>query len=230
MTDEDKKVPECIGIIMDGNRRWAKEQGLPTIEGHRKGYEKFRDVVSWLKEVGVKYVVFYAFSTENWNRTEDEVGYLMKLIKTVLVDGWEDVKKENVRVKFAGQMDRFSEDLQKDMKRAEEETAHNTEGTVVVALSYGGRAEIVHAVNELVRKEKKEVTEENISNHLWTKGIPDPELVIRTSGEQRLSGFLTWQSVYSELFFTDTYWPAFSKEELYRILDEYAVRERRHGK
>ena len=230
MTNTEKKVPECVGIIMDGNRRWAKEQNLPTLQGHKKGYEKLKDVVSWLKGASVKNVIFYAFSTENWNRAEEEVGYLMKLIKVALVDDWENLAKENVRIKFAGQIERFSEDIQKEMKRAEEETKDNTEGTVVLALSYGGRAEIVNATNELVKEGKTQVTEADLSKHMWTAGVPDPDLIIRTSGEQRLSGFLIWQSVYSELFFTETYWPALEKEELMSILGEYAERERRHGR
>lgn len=230
MNDNIKKTPQCVGIIMDGNRRWAKERGLTTLEGHKRGYEKLKDVVSWLKECGVRNSIFYAFSTENWNRAEEEVGYLMTLIKDALVNDWEDLMKKNVRIRFIGQTERFSEDLQKEMKRAEEETAENTEGTIALALSYGGRAELVAATHKIIAAGIHNVTEEDISKHMWTAGMPDPDMVIRTSGEQRLSGFLAWQSVYSELFFTETHWPALEKEELRRMLDEYARRKRRHGR
>lgn len=225
-----KKIPECIGMIMDGNRRWAKEKGIHVLEGYKAGYEKLKEVISWAKEESVKNLIFFAFSTENWNRKEEEVSYLMNILKTALVNEFDEIEKENVRIVFAGQKERFSEELQKLIKNVEEKTRNNTEGTVVLALSYGGRSEILSAVNYALESGKKRITEEEFNNLLWTKSIPDPDIIIRTSGEKRLSGFLPWQSVYSELFFIDTYWPAFSKEEFLQILEEYSIRERRRGK
>ena len=219
---------KSVGIIMDGNRRWAKNRGVPSIEGHRAGYEKLKEVAGWARELNIRDVVVYGFSTENWNRSEEEVAYLMNLLRTFLEKEITSLKKERVRIKFAGQRERFPEDIQKEMVRAETETADG-EYTLWLALSYGGRAEILHAVNHLIA-EGKEVDEETFSRVLWTSKMPDPDIIIRTSGEQRLSGFLPWQSVYSELFFIESLWPEFSKNDLDGILAEYEERERRHGK
>lgn len=257
---KNKTVPTCVGIIMDGNRRWAKEKGLQTFYGHKAGYEKLKDVVSWAQEVGVKNLIFYAFSTENWNRTKKEVGYLMDIFKTALSKEFDEIKKKNVSIRFIGQRERFKNELCLLMDNAEKETAHNTAGSVVFALSYGGRAEIVDAVNKIITSIKHDIsssarkcpspqawhssrstslinknvdepiTEESFQQYLWTAGIPDPDIIIRTGGERRLSNFLTWQSVYSELFFTDTYWPDFNKKEFINILKQFVERERRQGK
>ncbi len=220
-------VPACVGIIMDGNRRWAKERSMPTLEGHRAGYEKLKDALDWCRESGVKHLIVFGFSTENWKRAEDEVGYLMGLLRDGLLRDTEEFKKKNGRVRIIGQRDRFSKEIQDAFAQAEDITKDG-EYTLWLALSYGGRAELVHAANELV-KEGKSVTEEILASKLWTAGMPDPDIIIRTSGEQRLSGFLPWQGVYSELFFTKSYWPAFSKEEFTSILNEFASRNRRHG-
>lgn len=226
----ENKLPVCVGIIMDGNRRWAKEKGLLALEGHTAGYEKLKEVVRWAKELGVRNLVFYAFSTENWQRTQEEVSYLMDIFRKALSDEMEEIKKEGMRIKFVGQREKFSPDLQEMMKKTEEDTKDFPNGTVGLAVSYGGRPEILMAVNKLLKEGKKEASEEEFSNALWTAGIPDPDAIIRTSGEERLSGFLPWQGVYSELFFTRTYWPDFSKEEFQNILKEFAERERRNGK
>ena len=228
-TSTESVVPVCVGIILDGNRRWAEERGLPKLEGHRAGREKVKEAIRFVRASGVAHLVVYAFSTENWNRAEEEVGYLMDIFDNALQKELGELGKEGVRVCFVGQRERFTPELQKAMIATEEQTKKNETFTLWVCLSYGGRAEIVAAARALVAI-GKEITEENISNHLWTAGMPDPDIIIRTSGEQRLSGFLTWQSVYSELFFTDTKWPAFSEEEFKTILAEYADRERRHGK
>jgi len=223
----NKKITS-VGIIMDGNRRWAKERGLSSINGHRAGYEKLKEVVVWAKESDIRHMIVYGFSTENWNRSEEEVGYLMELFRTLLKEESEKIKKEGGRLRIVGQRDRFPKDIQEEMARAEEDTKEG-EYTLWLALSYGGRAEILDTVNQLI-KAGELVSEEDFGRALWTAGMPDPDLIIRTSGEQRLSGFLPWQGVYSELFFVDSYWPAFSKEEFQQVLKEFSERERRHGK
>jgi undecaprenyl diphosphate synthase len=225
-----QKTPQCIGIIMDGNRRWAKSKGLPTFEGHRQGYQSMRQTVEWAKEAGVGTVIFFAFSEENWKRTADEVSYLMGLIKKMLVDEMEEIITQNVRLRFIGDISKFSPDIQAGMRDAEKKSKKNTGINVGLAVSYGGRQEIVSTVNTLLAEGKTEVTIEDVSTHLYTNGLPDPDMIIRTSGEMRLSGFLTWQSIYSELFFTNTLWPDFSKDEFLKMIEEYSARDRRLGK
>ena len=224
-------APACVGIIMDGNRRWAKEQGLPAVKGHEYGFETLKNVLDWSRTRGVQHLVIYTFSTENWNRAQEEVDYLMNLIRKVFKKGskeLEEVREKGGRLRFVGQRERFDLDIQQLLVDAEDITAAG-DCTLWICLSYGGRAEILHAA-EALAKSGEAVTEESFAKHLWTAGMPDPYLIIRTSGEQRLSGFLPWQGVYSELFFTKTYWPAFSEAEFDTILAEYALRERRHGK
>ncbi len=217
---------------MDGNRRWAKAKGLPTFEGHRRGHQRLKELVSWAKEAGIACVIVYAFSTENWNRSKEEVSYLMKLFRLVFQKELAEIKREGVRVICIGERERFSKDLQEMMDKAEKETEGGNGVTLVLALSYGGRAEVVAAARALARAAlaPAEVTERVFEKFLWTAGLPDPDLIIRTGGEQRLSGFLPWQSVYSELFFTNTFWPDFGREEFNEILAAFARRERRHGK
>jgi undecaprenyl diphosphate synthase len=222
-------VPQSIGIILDGNRRWARAHGLPTLEGHRRGYARVREITEAAFEAGVRFVTLYAFSTENWNRSPEEVSYLLTLFEEMINSEISDITKNDTRVRFIGDLSRFPAHLASAARRLEEKTKENKKGTVVVALSYGGRPEIVHAVNALLQEGREVVSEDDISKKLWTSDIPDPDLIIRPGGEKRLSNFLTWQSVYSELFFTDTFWPDFSKEELMRILEEFSKRERRHG-
>lgn len=228
-----------IGIILDGNRRWAKAKGVPALEGHRAGFEALKRLVAHAphlkKTYGLDFVTLYAFSTENWNRAKEEVGYLMALFEEalafVLEEGIRDGEKNPesaVRLKIIGQRERFSDKIQNLMVQAEERTKNFGGITAVLALSYGGRAEILQAV-EKMQKENIVASEENFSKVLWTEGVPDPDLIIRTGGEQRLSNFLAWQSVYSELFFPEVLWPDFTVSDLEKIFEEYYARERRHG-
>ena len=212
---------------MDGNRRWAKARGLPKLEGHRTGADKLKDIVRFVREHGIKHLAVYAFSTENWSREPAEVAYLMELFRESIKKEMKELGKECVRTRFVGQRERFSEDLQQAMNDVEKETAKNDAITLWVCLSYGGRAEVIAAANAAA--ESGNVTEETLAKNLWTAEMPDPDIVIRTGGEKRLSGFLTWQSVYSELFFTDTLWPDFDKKEFETILAEYRSRKRNFG-
>ena len=231
-TNKEVKVPNCVGIIMDGNRRWAKGRGLSTLKGHQAGAETLKKVVKWGKDLGVKNITLYTFSTENWHRSEEEVAYLLKLIGEFLSKELDDFHKEGGVLHFAGDLSRFSPGLQKTLNEAKEKTKNNTGPNVYFALNYGGRAEILSAVKKIVSENPTEekITEEYFAKHLQTYPMPDPDIIIRTSGEMRLSGFLPWQGVYSELFFTKTLWPDFSKEEFLKILKEYENRERRIGK
>ncbi|MBU1500588.1 di-trans,poly-cis-decaprenylcistransferase [Patescibacteria group bacterium] len=222
--------PKAIGIIMDGNRRWARERGLPTFEGHKMGIEKITEVFSWAQEVGVAQVTIYAFSTENWKRAPEEVAYLMELFEKFFTENLSKLQEKGGRVRFMGDRSLASKKTQEILEEVEEKTALGTAGTLAVAFSYGGRPEILSAVNSLLKEGKSVVNEEEFESALWTAGLQDPDLILRTGGEQRLSNFLAWQSVYSELFFTATKWPAFSKEEFMNICSTYAERERRHGK
>ena len=224
--------PHSVGIIMDGNRRWAKAKGLPAFEGHKAGYERMKEVLHWSKEAGVKNVTVFAFSTENWKRAEDEVGYLMELMRFVFRSEMETLRKEKVRVLFAGDLSKLPADLQKDCERVKRETSSGFEVTLTLCVSYGGRDEILRAARRIAAAKiaPEEITEEYFSSVLDTADTPDPDLIIRTSGEQRVSGFLPWQSVYSELFFTDTLWPDLSKGEYLGILEKFGERNRRHGK
>ncbi len=222
-------IPRSIGIIMDGNRRWAKGKGLPTLEGHRVGYEKLRDVLLWSKEFGVANVMVYAFSTENWNRTKEEVSYLMDLFRYIITEMVTESLKKDTRLIFLGERSRLDTDIIAMMNDAEERTRHCSSLTLGIALSYGGRTEIIDAIRRIPKDRLVTLTEEEFAALLWTHEIPDPDLVIRTSGEERLSNFLTWQSAYSELFFVKTLWPDFTREDFKRILDEYAKRQRRFG-
>jgi undecaprenyl diphosphate synthase len=225
----EKNIPECIGIIMDGNRRWAKQKGLLSLEGHKKGYETLKDCLKWAKEKGIKYVIAYTFSVENWNRSKEEVSYLINLLSDGITNELNSLREENVKFKMIGKREMFSEPLQEGIKKLEEDTKDASGPTFIAALSYGGRLEIIEATNRAIEKGKK-VDEESFKDLLWTVEIPDPDLIIRTGGEKRFSGFLPWQSVYSELFFMDTFWPDFSKEEFNKILDDYSQIERRNGK
>lgn len=219
---------------MDGNRRWARARGFSPTRGHEAGYEKFKEFVRWAKEFGVNTLYVYAFSTENWNRSGNEVGYLMKLFSRVLGPDAKELIKEKVRVKFVGQLDKFSPKIRAGIKSLEAITSRFTGPTLVVCVSYGGRAEIISAIKKLAKersaKDIAKLSEENFSKYLWTAGVSDPELIIRTSGEIRTSNFLPWQAVYSEWFFTKTLWPAFTREEFGKILKDFASREIRKGK
>ena len=214
---------------MDGNRRFAKAQGKSSLDGHRAGFEKLKEVAGWCQDAGVESVIFYAFSTENWKRAPEEVTYLMDLFESALTNEFDELKKRGVKVRFIGDRARFSQTIQTLMQKTETETAHATKGTLGIAVSYGGRAEIVAAANAL-QKKGIEATEENFGDYLTTAGIADPDILIRTGGEVRLSNFLPWQSTYSELFFSPTLWPDYSKAEFDQLLADFDARRRNFGK
>ena len=231
---ETKKqnIPNHIGIIMDGNRRWAKERNLPTFEGHQKGYEKVKSAPEWFFSRGVKILSVYAFSTENWNRQQNEVNYLMKLLlHAVEFDLLEQAKKNGYKILISGRFEELPGDLPAKCLNIMTETKTNNRGIVNVCLNYGGRVEIVDAVRKLIKNkvELEQVHEGMIKKYLYNGDLSDPDIIVRTSGEERLSGFLTWQSVYSELFFIKKYWPDFEESDAEIILKEYAARKRRHG-
>jgi undecaprenyl diphosphate synthase len=226
-----QKIPNCIGIIMDGNRRYAKNKNLPAVSGHKAGGETLKEVIKWAKDAGINHVIFYTFSTENWGRPTEEVDYLMKLISSFIKTELEHLTKDGV-VHFVGDLKKFNSSLQKDFIEISERTKNNKGINIYFALNYGGRQEILNAVKNIMKEkpEEKDITEQYFKKYLQTSDMPDPDIVIRTSGEMRLSGFLPWQTVYSELFFTKTLWPEFSREEFFSILSEYDKRERRVGK
>jgi len=220
---------------MDGNRRWAKAKGLPTFEGHRKGGEVMQASIEWVRDMGIPHAVYYAFSTENWQRGNTEVSYLMDLFREYLKKIEEESKKnveekqnkKNVRFRVIGRREDFPTDIQEQLHVLDKENSE-AKTTIWIALSYGGRAEIVAAVNEAIKKGEP-VTEEKFEQLLWTADMPDPDMIVRTSGEHRLSNFVTWRSVYSELYFIDKHWPALTKTDFDDILNEYGKRERRRG-
>ena len=221
-----------LGIIMDGNRRWAKRRGLSSLEGHRRGYETFKKVGEWCLDRGIEILTVYAFSTENWNRSKREVNYLMRLLSLALSKEIGDLHRKNIRITVIGRVKELPQHLQQHIAQAMELTKHNTRGTLQLAINYGGRAEIVDAVKKIMTSARhtSKITERSISEALYTAHQPDPDLIIRTSGEQRTSGFLAWQGVYSELMFLDKYWPDFNEQDLDTALNEYSRRQRRFGK
>lgn len=220
-------TPTCIGIIPDGNRRWARSRGLPSVAGHRRGSERVRDVVTWAANRGIPHLMLYVFSTENWQRSPVEVAALMKLLEEALARVAHEVP-DTVRFVCIGDRGRFSAALRERIERLEHATAHRTGTTATLLLSYGGRADIVAAANRAVAAGVP-VDEETFGELLATHDMPDPDLIVRTSGECRLSNFLPWQAVYSELYFTETLWPDFTEAEFDRILKWYAGRSRRRG-
>ena len=221
-----------LAIIMDGNRRWAKRRGLPTLEGHRRGYEKIKALTRWCIEYNISIVTLYAFSTENWNRSKQEVTYLMSLLRLVLEHDVDELDQQGVRLKVIGQRERLAPGLQQLSTKAEATTQKNARLVLQLAISYGGRPEIVEAVRRLISDQvaAEQVTEASVSARLWTAGTADPDLIVRTAGEQRLSNFLTWQSVYTELLFIKKYWPDFTKRDLLAVIEEFSRRQRRYGK
>ena len=227
--------PQCIGFIMDGNRRWALAQGLPPLEGHRQGVRVFDEVIRCVVDLQIPHAVFYAFSSENWKREESEVQYLLGLFEENITQVEEELAKgeneerKKITFKFVGDRGAFSPSLQARIASLEEQTTEHVGVTVWVAFSYGGRAEIVTATNTAI-EQGKPVTEGEFAQLLWTIGMPDPDIIIRTGGQKRLSNFLPWQAVYSELFFIDTLWPAFTPDELRDIISEFTVRQRNFGR
>lgn len=229
MSDVKENTPQCVGMIMDGNRRWAKKRLLPTMKGHHKGYEKLQEVQEWCKEKQIGHLVVYAFSTENWNRSQEEVDYLMDLMRKLIQEWLPKLHENNTAMHVAGDLARFPEDIQQSIHSLHEANPKDATFHLWVAASYGGRSEIVAAANTLLEKGVMQVNEESFSEALWTKGMPDPEIIIRTGGQQRLSNFLLWHAAYSELWFTDTLWPDFSKKDFEVALTDLAVRQRNFG-
>lgn len=229
MTD-DSTVPVHIGIIMDGNGRWAQKRNLPRTAGHKEGLETAKRIISCAVEAGVKYVTLYTFSTENWKRTEEEVGFLMGLITRHLRAEYKFYKEHGIRIRHIGDTSRLPAAVQKEMVDAEGETADFKKMTVVLAINYGGRDELIRAMKKLASKiAVEDIREQDISTAFDVPELPDADIIIRTGGEKRLSNFLLWHSTYSELFFSDTLWPDFSNEEFLSILSDFNNRDRRFG-
>lgn len=233
---DTKNICRHIAIIMDGNGRWAKKRGMPRTFGHKKGAENVVKITRAMKESGVKYLTLYAFSTENWQRSKDEVDALMQLLNEYLDKELKEIMDNNVRIVFIGERYMLSDSIQAKMAFLEKESEKNTDLTLCIALSYGSRQEILFAVKKIAAKVKEgsmdisQITQDVFSEELYTKEIPDPDVLIRTSGEQRISNYLLWQSAYTELFFTNTLWPDFGKDELWDIINKFNHRERRYGK
>lgn len=228
-------LPAHIAVIMDGNGRWAKKRFLNRVKGHEKGAEVVRVVVRTCREIGIRFLTLYAFSTENWQRPKVEVSALMSLLKKFLIDETPEMVENHIRLNVIGQIERLPADVQTEIRRAINVTAHNTGMCLNLALSYGGRAEIVHAVGQIAARVEagtlaaSDISDNVVARHLYTADMPDPELLIRTSGEMRISNFLLWQIAYCEIFFTQTLWPDFTKDELIGIIKDFQGRERRFG-
>jgi undecaprenyl diphosphate synthase len=227
-----QKSPRHIAIIMDGNGRWARKRGLPRIAGHRAGTENLRKIIRACVDLGVQYLTIYAFSTENWARPKEEVEGLMGILEDVVENETAELNSEGVQIRHIGRLEQLNPRLQKKIVQAIDLTKHNHRLILSIAWNYGGRDEIVQAVKQIVSEgiPAEKVDGKLLASHLFTDGIPDPDLIIRTSGEMRTSNFLMWQSAYSEWYFTDTLWPDFSKEELQKALQDFETRERRYGK
>ncbi len=235
MEFKKETMPRHIAIIMDGNRRWAKSKGMPVNLGHKEGAKTLEKIVRYANKIGLEYITVYAFSTENWKRAEDEVKALMILLQNYLDDYSKRADSENIKVKILGDISVLSSGMQKSIKNCMERTKNNTGVTFNIALNYGGRDELVKAIKKISSKVKeneidiKDITEKMVSDNLYTKGQPDPDLVIRTSGEKRLSNFLPWQLVYTEILFIDKNWPDFEEEDLDNAIIEYQKRTRKFG-
>ena len=228
-------MPKHIAIIMDGNRRWAKTKGMPSSFGHKEGAKTLEKIVRYANKIGIEYITVYAFSTENWKRTEEEVKSLMLLFQTYLDDYAKRADTENIKVKIIGNMLELSPKMQESIKKCMERTKNNTGITFNIALNYGGRNELISAIKHIAKDVKEEkisiedINENMVSEHLYTKGQPDPDLMIRTSGELRLSNFLPWQLVYSDFLFIDKNWPDFTEEDLDEAINIYEKRTRKFG-
>lgn len=233
--DDNLVLPEHIGIIMDGNGRWAKKRGLPRSAGHTAGAQNFRTITRYCSDIGIRYLTVYAFSTENWKRPQDEVSALMKLFKQYLEEALTDFKDDSIVVRFIGDTSAFSPELQKLIERTERESADRTGMVLNIAMNYGSRDELVMAVKNISEEVKagklsvEDITADTVSSHLYTAGQPDPDLIIRPSGEYRISNFMLWQAAYTEFVILDKLWPDFSKEDLDSALKEFSRRNRRFG-
>lgn len=230
--DTLQKIPAHVAIIMDGNGRWALERGLPRLSGHKAGTENLREVIEACAEFGIKYLTIYAFSTENWNRPDEEIQGLMRIFRTMLDRELNNLHKNGVQLRHIGQLDGIDKKLQQKVQEAIKLTQGNQTLILNVAFNYGGRDEILQAVKKIVANGENidDLDDELFSKYLFTAGSPDPDLIIRTSGEFRISNFLIWQGAYAEWYFTPTFWPDFNKEELYQALVAYNERDRRYGK
>lgn len=236
MSKKETQILQHMAIIMDGNGRWAAKRGLPRSLGHKKGAERVQEIARAAGEMGIKYLTLYAFSTENWQRSAEEVDALMGLLRQYLKSELSELQKNGVCIIFIGERDMLPADISEAMYRLEAETQNNDKMTLCIALSYGSRQEIVGAVRKIAALAKRgdispeEIDEKMFSDMLYTKGIPDPDLVVRTSGEQRVSNYLLWQLAYAEFYFSDVLWPDFDREELEKIVKNFQTRERRYGK
>ena len=221
-----------IAIIMDGNRRWAKEKNLPSAFGHKKGVDALKTTLRACNDFGIKHLTVYAFSTENWKRSTEEVNFLMELLAVTLTNELAEMHSEGVKITFIGDISKLSDKLQKILSNSVETTKNNTGVHLQIAFNYGARDEIVHAVKSVIKQGIKsdEITEQVISNNLYTKNIPDPDLLIRTGGEMRISNYLLWQIAYSEILVVNEYWPEFNKKSLENAIKEFDKRHRRYGK
>ena len=232
---EELEIPRHVAIILDGNGRWAKKRMMPRTYGHKKGADNIEPVCRWADDLGIEYLTVYAFSTENWSRPDSEVKALMNLLRTYMKTSLAKCARNNVRIRVIGDKSRLDSDLQASIANLEKETASNTGIGFQIAINYGSRDEIIRAVRKASQKVKdselnpEDITEDMISDELDTAGIPDPDLLIRTGGEQRISNFLLWQTAYSELYFCDAAWPDFNKAELEKAVDAFNNRERRYG-
>lgn len=232
MDDQSASIPRHIAIIMDGNGRWAKARGLPRIEGHRAGTENLRQIIKGCAEIGVKHLTLYAFSTENWRRPKAEVDGLLTILETYLDKEMDELCAEGVRLHHIGRLEAMPEPIRKKVEHSMQITCNNTGLALHLAWNYGGRDEIVHAIQKIIEDKvpPETINEELVDKYLFTSGTPDPDLIIRTSGEMRISNFLIWQSAYSEWYVTPTLWPDFSREELFKAIECYGQRDRRFGK
>ena len=230
-TASSTQVPQHIGIILDGNRRWAAAKNLPKLEGHRAGYETLKTVATYAFKKGASFISAFVFSTENWGRSQQEVDYLMKLLLWVAKNEVDSFNKQNIRVRFLGEEEKLSPNVIKAMRDAEEKTKNNTAGTLLLCLNYGGKQEIASAATKFLRANPTAdtITVEDISNNIYEPSVPDIDLLIRTSGEQRLSNFMLWRAAYSELYFTEAHWPAFTEAMFDEAIEAYSIRQRRFG-
>ena len=221
-----------IAIIMDGNRRWAKNNNLPSAMGHKKGVESLKNILRACNDFGIKYLTVYAFSTENWNRKKEEVEFLMNLVAVTLINELDEMHKENVQIHFIGDLTRLSDKLQKILSNAVETTKNDTGVVLQIALNYGSRDEITNSVKNIIAKNIpiEQITEDTISENLYTAGTPDPDILIRTGGEMRISNYLLWQIAYSEIIIREEFWPEFNKNSLAESILEFGKRQRRYGK
>ena len=232
MTDQPGKIPCHIAIIMDGNGRWAEARGLTRLEGHRAGTENLRQIIKGCREKGVKHLTIYAFSTENWRRPKSEVDGLLTILETYLDKELDELCREGVKLHHIGRLDAMPEQTRKKVQHSMQLTCNNDVLNLHLAWNYGGRDEIIYAIQQMINAKvpAEQVTEELVDQYLFTAGTPDPDLIIRTSGEMRISNFLIWQSAYSEWYFTPTLWPDFDKAELFKAIEVYGQRDRRFGK